>query len=365
MEETKAHMQPTELEISGNIFIFHAFDVGDDIHLEKIQQLKTITTVPLSLPKYFKNYHIPLAIELPNAQESPNCISCKIHNFGTISLTYKISFKTSFEQLRKEFNDIYNKYQEQSIFDVKSVYQLIEPYIKKPKFFQTSSSYIVLQVDPMPQTIDIDQLQKQYGGIITSTLRFETEMLSEHQKNEILESAIGYFRGDLIIIDTDSAFVYDAEYTEILDFFEFANIQQLELRYFDRVLDQKLNRIYEGEGQQIPISAYLPFISTLHFDPVGGLSKLKVDISVVTERLEGAIKLAGEPYLAELYSLLEEKLGLKLWQHAIDRKLSIISDIQKVHQQRLDVLREDMLSMLIIVLIFIELIIGILHYLKL
>ena len=28
-------------------------------------------------------------------------------------------------------------------------------------------------------------------------LRFETESLSEYQKNEILESAIGYYRGDL------------------------------------------------------------------------------------------------------------------------------------------------------------------------
>ena len=41
--------------------------------------------------------------------------------------------------------------------------------------------------------------------------------LSEYQKNEILETAIGYYRGDLIIIDTEAAFVYDDEYEDTLD----------------------------------------------------------------------------------------------------------------------------------------------------
>lgn len=349
---------------SGNIYIFHAFDVGDDINLEKIQQTHPLNTIALSLPKYFKNYHTPLAVELPHAAQSPQCTSSKIHNFGAISLTYRIPFHTSLESIRKDFTDINNKYYEQSIVDVKAIYQRIEPFITKSKFFQTNSSYIVVQIDPQSNPIEIDQLQKNYGSVIASTLRFETQSLSEYQKNEILDSAIGYFRGDLIIIDTDAAFVYDAEYQDILYFFEFANIQQLELRYFDRVLDQKLNQIYEGEGRSLPLRTYLPFISTINVDPVVGLSKLKVDISVITERLEGSIKLAGEPYFSELYALLVEKLDLKNWQHSIDRKLSIVHDIQAVHQHRLDILREDMLSLLIIVLIFIELVIGILHYLK-
>ena len=134
-------------------------------------------------------------------------------------------------------------------------------------------------------------------------MRFETETLSEYQKNEILESAIGYYRGDLIIVDTEAAFIYDDEYEEVLDLFEFANMQQLELQYFDRVLDQQLNVVYEREIRKLPLLSYLPFIGALKSDPVGDLGKLKVDISVITERLENSIKLAGEAYYSELYSL--------------------------------------------------------------
>ena len=72
---------------------------------------------------------------------------------------------------------------------------------------------------------------------------------------------------------------------------QFANIQQLELHYFDRILDQQLNMLYEEKARKIPLKAYLPFIGTLTRGPIDDLGKLKVEISVITERLEGSIKL--------------------------------------------------------------------------
>lgn len=349
---------------SGNIYIFHAFDVGDDINLGAIKDSGTIIIQPLIPSKYFKNYHIPLAIELPHPHHSSTCYSAKIHNFGSISLTYKIPFEGTLEHIRKNLETIDNQYQEQSVNDVGSIFKKIKRYIKKPKFFHTRSSYLLIQVDTDPAYTDVIRLKEKYGSVIASMLRFETKTLSEAQKNEILESTIGYFRGDLIVIDTEATFVYDAEYEEILDFFEFANIQHLELRYFDRLLDSQLNLIYEEKVRKLSWKVYLPFIGTLSRSPIDELSKLRVDISVITERLEGSIKLSGEAYFSELYSLLIEKLGLKDWKDAIDKKLSIIKDIHSVFQQKIDAAREDLLSVLIIILIFIELIIGFLHYLK-
>ncbi len=364
-ESSKEKTLHPDYEFSGHIYIFHAFDVGDDINLEKVAQIRAINTIPLSLPKYFKNYHAPLAIELPHPNESARCISCKIHNFGAISLTYKIPFTGTFENLRQHFYAVHNQYQEQSVADVKLVFKKIEQYVTQPKFFQTRSSYNILQVNPEPKRIDLSQLQQQFGGLIAATLRFETETLSEYQKNEVLDSAIGYYRGNLVIVDTDATFIYDDEYQDLLEFVEFANLQQLELHYFDRLLDQKLNEIYEGgSSQRIPLLAYFPFVDTKATDPVATLGKLKVDISVITERLEGSIKVAGDPYYTELHDRLIEKLDLKSWQQSIERKLEIIKDVLLVYQHKTDVVRENILELLIVILIFIELIIGILHYIK-
>ena len=127
----------------------------------------------------------------------------------------------------------------------------------------------------------------------------------------------------------------------------------------------KLNSIYEKGVPRLPFRSYLPILSLLTRDPVAALGKLKADISVIVERLEGSIKLIGEPYFSELYELLFDKLDLRNWYRSIDRKLEILTDIQIIYQNKTNAVREEILSMLIIILIFIELIIGILHYLKL
>ena len=344
--------------------MFHAFDIGDEIDLEDIKNSQQVITQPLHLPKYFKKYHIPLAIDLPHPHTTSTCISCKIHNFGAVSLTYKIPFNDTLEALREKINGIYEDYQEESVANANSVYKKIKPYIIKPRFFQTRSAYLIIQVDTQPKKIDIGTLKKKYGGVIASMVRFETKTLSEYQKNEILEDAIGYFRGDMIVIDPESAFVYDAEYEEILDLFEFSNIQALELHYFDWLLDQQLNLTYEEQTKKLPWTAYMPFIRTPWKGPVVDLQKLRVDISVITERLESNIKFGGEAYFSEVYSLLVEKLDLENLHESINKKLAIISDIRSVYQHKIDAIREDLLSSLIIVLIFIELIVGILHLLK-
>jgi hypothetical protein len=346
---------------TGNIYIFHAFDIGDDINLEQVRQLQDLSVNVLQMPKYFKNYHIPIGITLPT---SPRCIGAKLHNFGALSLIYKIPFHETLYALRKDFNELVDEFEEQSIIDAKFIFKKIEPFIFKSKFFDTRSSYVLIQVNPEPERTNLKEFQAKYNNLIASTLRFETEILSEEQTREILESAVGYFRDERIIIDTDAAFAYEEGYEEILDLLEFANIQRLELQYFDRTLDQQLNRFYERQVRKLPFSAYIPIISVLSRNPIENLGQLKVDISVITERLENTIKLSGEPYFAELYNLLIEKLDIITWRMAIERKLHIIEAIQTMYQSKTDAIREDTLSLLIIVLIFIELVIGILHYLK-
>lgn len=356
--------QPGPEQFTGTIYFFHAFDIGEDINFNKLRTFEEVTLTPLQIPKYFKNYHTPLGIALPQPHASPRCISVKLHSFGALSLVYKLTYADTLHNLRKDFNEMVDTFEEQSILDAKSIFKQIENAISKPKFFETRSSYVLIQVNPEPNKINLKEFQARYSHIIASTLRFETEILSEEQTKEILESAVGYFKDERIIIDTDVAFAYEEGYEEILDLLEFANIQRLELQYFDRILDQQLNKFYERQIKKLPLTAYIPLLSALSPNPIEILGQLKVDISVITERLENTIKLSGEPYFAELYNLLIEKLDITTWRVAIERKLDIIEDIQMMYQHKTDATREDTLSLLVIILIFIELVIGLLNYLQ-
>lgn len=344
---------------TGNIFIFHSLDVGDDISLERVKASHALIRRPLTLSKYFKNYHMPLAVELPHPHRSARLVSAKLHSFGVITLRYQIPFSATLEELRERINSIDEQYNEQSVSDAGLLFQKLKPYIKQPKFFHLRSSYLLIQVNTDPEKSDVVTFKQQYGNLIASMLRFETETLSEYQKNDMLAAAIGYYRGDLIIIDTEAAFAYDDEYEDKLDIFEFANIQQLELQYFDRALDKRLNVFYERKVQALSWSAYLPFIGSALAQPIGELEELQVDISVITDRLENSVKLAGDPYYSELYSFLVEKLDLNSWRESIHNKLSIVTSISTVHQNKIDSSRGDFLSVVVIVLIFIEILIAI------
>lgn len=359
-ENTSAN--PNQQEFTGNIYIFHAFDVGDEINLDAVANEDHIITRPYSIPKFFKNYHMPLEIDLPHPHSSSGCHNVRIHNFGTISLTYKIPFADTLEEVRRTIEKIDNKFQEQSVIDASNVYKAIRKHVKKDRFFHTKSSYVAIQVDVQHNQISVDELKKNYGSTIASIIRFEKETLSEYQIEEILDGAIGYFKGDLIIVDTECAFIYDPDYEEILYLFEFANIQALELRFFDRLLDQKLNLIYEEKFGRLDLKSYLPFAGSTAGSPVDELGKLKVDIQVIIERMDSSIKLIGEPYFSEIYELLVDRLDLEGWRKSINQKLDIIMDIKSVIQHKVDSIRGDILEVLIIILIFIEVIIGLMKH---
>ncbi len=302
-------------------------------------------------------------VELPHPHTSSRIETAKLHRFGVISLAYKIPFNQTLEELRGDINGIVDEFNEQSVVDAGAIFNKIKPEMKQPKFFHLRTSYVLIQMDPV-LGIGTEKLKTEHGSMLASTLRFETVRLSEYLKNEILESSVGYYRGNLIVIDTEAAIIYDEEYEDILDLFEFANIQQLELQYFDRTLDKQLNTVYERDIQGIPYSSFLPFVGGIRKDPIAALGKLKVDISVITERLENSIKLVGEEYYSEIYALLVEKLDIRNWQASIGRKLNIIFDLRSVHESKIRDIREDLLTVLIILLIFIEMLVGIAHYLK-
>ena len=57
-------------------------------------------------------------------------------------------------------------------------------------------------------------------------------------------------------------------------------------------------------------------------------------------------------------------MDLANWKESIDKKLGIIKDIYTVHQDKIDTIREDLLSVLVILLIMIEIMVGLMSYFK-
>lgn len=260
---------------SGIIYFFYAFDVGDDINLVEVEKILKPMIHQRAWPKYLTSYHRPVCVDLIPADPSrPRPYYVNIHPFGAISMVYAINFKGTLTSLRDKLADLDSQFQEQAIQNALKLYNSIKQHIGKANFFHQKNSYLVVTIQPQPETIATPTLREKYGSVIASTLRFEKNHISSFQLEDILESATGYYREDLVIIDTEAAFVYDKEHQDLLDFFELATVQQLELRYFDKLIAQKLDVIYDKALQTPSFKNCLPFIGTL-YDPISELSDRK------------------------------------------------------------------------------------------
>jgi hypothetical protein len=344
-------------QFNGNILIFYAYDVGDSIDTNKIRQKKMIDVVTATPFPHFKNYHVPLSVSLPNREDGTSrsdCISLKVHNFGAISFCYKIPFCETLDHLKVKLIESVEQYGKISADDAATVFEMIKGSILEPAFFNLNNMYYAVQLDNKDAAIDNKSLVKNYGHMIASLLRLETKVMAEYQRSDILESATGYFSSDTVIIDGEAAFIFDSEYFDTLEFLELANIQKLELQTFDKMLDKRLSFFYSSDTYKIPWKAYVPLLGSRVDSLLVDLARLRVDISVISERVNNHVNMTGDSYFEELYELLIKKMKLKQWKVAIDEKLSIISEMYTVRKNRLETIREEMLTVVIIILIAIE-----------
>jgi hypothetical protein len=353
-----------EKVVNGNVLLFYSFDIGDKIDLYKIEKKGLVLKHETPQSHYFKDYHMPLSFRLLEKNngktlERDDAVLNKIHHFGVLSFCYKIPFKDSFDQLKKKVITVKEEYDVKSEIDAKRVFKAINPTISKPHFYNLKNDYFAIHVNPLPGKITAADFQEQYEGKIASLLRLETQSLSDYQQDEILSSITGYYGEDLIIIDSEASFIYDDEFFEPMEFIESATVQQLELQYYDRILDKRLNYFYQQEHHKIPFKSYIPLIGSRIESPATVLARLRVDISVVTERLENSIKMTGDAYFSRLYDMLEEKLALWNWRDSINRKLEILGDLRQVYSHRLGAIRDEILTTVIIILIALEVVLAV------
>jgi hypothetical protein len=108
--------------------------------------------------------------------------------------------------------------------------------------------------------------------------------------------------GDVTVIETDAAFVYDPEAEDVRAVLELANIQLLEMRYLDQKLDETLDGAYEQLARQRG-----PRLSPPELRRLAGL---QLDAAVLFEQVSNALKLIGDQYLVRVYGMAGRRFHL-------------------------------------------------------
>lgn len=203
--------------------------------------------------------------------------------------------------------------------------------------------YAIFQVVEFAEPCDPDDLVSVYAELVGRVLRAEDRPLAAQEVSEATALRLSFGPGDVAVIETDAAFVYDPEADDVRDVLELANIQLLEMRYLDQKLDETLDSAYEQLARRRG-----PRLSPPELRRLAGL---QLDSAVLFEQVSNALKLIGDQYLVRVYGIAAQRFHLAEWDASIGRKLQTLESIYQKVTDRAATRRLELLEWIIIVLI--------------
>lgn len=356
----------TTLEIlQGQAVAFFAFDMGYEISLEQVGRiLASNPKQPLSRKKQNPNYlqyaQVPHVHSLGETQVLDHWageIEATIFDFGAVSIAYRWKLSTDGETVRlADLPSLSQQLYDRNLEDharaqVQSLMQRIRPAITRPELSALVEDYYVFIIESFSEPLKADALMRGYGDTLAQVLQFDTESLSEAQRQDALTKAISYYDRDLVLIDWNASIIYDSDYRDTLNVLELLNVELLEARYMDAQLDKRIKN-YEGLSPKQP--AWVMPLSIPYRQSINELAELRIESAVLAERVDNSLKLIGDLYLARVYSAASEQFYMPTWDASISRKLDIIGNLYQLLTDRVNSHQAQMLEIIIIILILIE-----------
>ncbi len=370
---------PEALTLTGRVVFQYFYDVGGEIELERIPKQK-LTVIErhvsrearILAPKYEEVGLQPIEVDLGARKIDRYKATIEGHIFpiGVIGININIEFrKAGFEGVTKlvTLNEKRVKVGEKEIdFDelplelFKDLTKTIKSAIVYPyPAFELPEIYTLILIagsEPRLEAEDfLTKLRKQTAGVLRGERDWRS--ISDKEVEDALKPYLSYSGEDIVIVDWYAALISGAiEYTdELVRMIEFARIQLLELKTYDRLLDGRVERAYSSlrtalTGPRMGI--------TWRSRPYGELARtaselaeLRIEVMDYVGDLRNILKFTGEWYLGKLYRTASERFRIADWLALVDKKLDQLQELYAMAMERIDVHRATTLEFLMMLLI--------------
>lgn len=352
----------------GQIVALFAFDVGFEVSLEQLAQFSSIPVPPLSQkkqnPAYLQYARPPRIVNLGEAKPilaMPGTIQAMVFDFGAVSIAYRWSLAApstslGLQEMPRVSQEIYGRNLEaHARTQAQRVMEMIRPAIVRPELSALVEDYYLFVIEEFDCPMQAEELLGQHRSTLAQVLRFETQPLSREQQEEALAQRIGYFENDLVVIDWNAAIIYDRDYWDVANVLELLNVELLEARYIDAELDRRIGE-YQGVLRK-PTQGFVPFLIPYRKD-IQELAELRIESLVLAKRVESALKLIGDLYLARVHNAATARFYLPDWEAATSRKLDIVANFYQLLTDRVRTAQSQTLELIIIALIFAEIVMA-------
>lgn len=313
--------------MNSSIYLYHLFDVADEIDLTLVEALWTSRNkiasrlrLEKSAPGSITFKDPPVLVELGShemniaGKEYLAVMKARIFDIGVVSLIFHLDLpeEISYEEyldlaiaLEKLPKDFIREY-------ITAVTDTIKPACAKMRISDFDEDFVVYYFrDPLP---DWD---------FTPIMMKDKTPLSEETRNQIMSNRFSYSTGDEIYLTWDTALLYDKTGSmDLPDLLEFANAQFLELRYYDDALNKAVDKTYtEIDAADSPQG--LGRIHTFR-QLRGHLMEVMADMSVLTSNLDNALQVTEDIFNARVYARYMNLLHAEVWRENINTKINVL-----------------------------------------
>jgi hypothetical protein len=371
----RTHALTHRLTVDGSATAYRLFDVGYSIALDRAAELLGVServrprraearAIQISNPPLL--VHLGSRDATIGGQQSQAQLSAHIFDFGVCSMQLRIPARPSLSW--EAFSDfgraVATAADIDAIFerDLEQLLPRLSAAVERPGVAPLSEEYFVFRIDRVEGNSEGTTASERFADEqIVPLLLGEDRPLSHAARKELLPHRFSYYDDDLTVLTWDNALVVeprtddrDVEYV-----LEFANAQLLELRMYDAHLDAELPPLYDrialARGRRR--ARYFGRLRTVLSD----LQTRLADVTETIERVENALKVTDDVYLARIYAAALALFREDAWRVGLERKLRILREAYSMLHGEAQAARSEALEVAIVVLILVEIILGLTH----
>jgi len=354
------------MRVRGSLFLFHLFDVCEEIRLDElVRQLgNQVTRLELLARPIGQVWFEPPPVvqlfgEVALTDQERFRAQLHYYSYGVVSLRLERSFDLEW----KELIELCERWiaapaaESAAAKQVEGQLKAVHSALVKPHSAYLSEDYTIIRIDPFTengQTVTAEQLLTSCGREIAQVVRGDVLPIAPEEQTHVLASRLSYYPNDLIVAGWSAACVYDtaAGAEQTIRLIEYANTQLLEFRFYDELLTRTLRNVYrlldEGTGfwRRWRMSSEADQLNTT-----------RLDVYELTERSENAAKFLSDMFAARLYRLVADRIGVPDYRRLVTDKLQTAGElyhfmIERIHQSSALILETMVVGILIIDLIF-------------
>jgi hypothetical protein len=352
-----------DTSLSGSVLVLIQFDICEEIRLDVLRQIvgtRTLEQISFKhqAPGYVRYQRPPVVEPIePLVLESGEKLrgEIKYYDYGVLSVVFELPFSGDWDTLVKLGSrwvwDV--DFEKHASRIARKCLEQATPALVKPYKEWLSEDYFIFHVREVAGSPSASELVETQGARIAQIVRGENALLSDGERNEVLQARISYYPNDLTVIGWNGAFIYDtaAGAETAIQLLEYANSQLLEFRHYDELLTRELDGVYKflDKGTGIRTRWKLARAATK-------LHTVLLDVAELTEHADNAIKFLSDMFSARLYKLAAARVGVPDYKDLVQEKLKAAEDLYRFMVDQFHQSRAFVLELMVVVILIIDLI---------